>query len=323
MGRSRLSIGASPLAVAAQQFDASAYVPQEIQDDYATGSAYYDQFQQASQIAGGVTFGSGGRITLSPQASDAIGGAIDGAVIASVPVLGEAFAVLLAAGPKAGSGPGVCGTDPPAGAQLSQLQAWPHFVSWQSFYGAYPLGAAGSFEAFANPPLEYNWLLIQNCFGDKAGASPTILAALISSWNALHDSSSTRTITRSGLVPSGWGVPAGYDPIAQALEQALLAKYTPPNQTFEQATSADGGYTGPHGATSSFVVNTGPLKLKPLTLHFGPSSGVQLPTAVSMATAKTAASSGVGGGTLVVAAAAALAGWWFLVAKKPLPKLFR
>jgi hypothetical protein len=322
MGRSRLSIGSSAAAALSQEFSATDYVPPELQSDFATGEAYYNSFQQA---ASGVSFGSGGRVTLSPAAQQAVAGAIEGAVIASVPVLGEAFAVLLAVAPSAGGGAGVCASSPPAGPLLSQLESWPHFQSWESWNGPYPAGAAGSFESFANPVLEYNWLLSANCYANKAGSSPTILAALVASWNAKHSSSSRRTITRSGLVPAGFtGRPAGYDPIAEALEQAILAKYTPTaaTQTFEQATSGEGGYTGPHNASSSFTVNAGPLVLKPLTLRFGPSSGVQLPVTAKLVGPPLAAS-GPSGTTIVVLGAAAAAGWWFLVKRKPLPKIFR
>jgi hypothetical protein len=320
-GRSRLTIGASAASAIYQQFDVSSYIPQELQDDFATGQAYYNQFAQA---ASGVSFGPGGRVTLSPAAQAAVAGAIEGAVIASVPVLGEAFAVLLAVAPQAGGGGGVCASDPPAGPLLDQLEAWPHFQSWESFNGPYPKPSPGSFESFALPVLEYNWLLGANCYSNKAGSSPTILAALIASWNAKHSSSSMRTISRSGLVPSGFtGTPPGYDPIAQALEQAILAKYTPAGpQSFEQATSGEGGYVGPHNVSSSFVVNAGPLIVRPLTLKFGPSSGVALPTTAKLSGPPPAAAARTTT-TLVLLGGAAAAAWWFLGLKKPLPKLFR
>ena len=312
LGRSRLAIGSS----VAEQFDFGSYVPQGIQDDVATGQAYYNQFQQATQ--GTVTVGSNGSIHVSDQAAYAYADAVAGVVAAAIPILGTAFAVLMAVAPHAGAGPGTC-ANPPAGPLPSQLVAWPHFTPWASptSFPRYNPGAPGSFEAFANPILEYNWLLWANCFSNKWTPPAILLASLIASWNATHAGPS-RTITRTGLVQSGFvPYPSGYDPIAEALESALLAKYTAPDQTFEQATSGAGGYSGPYNAASSFQVNAGGLLLKKvLTLHLPPAKTA---TAQTMAPAPAAASSGPSGATIAVvgiAAAAALWGWHQHAARK-------
>jgi hypothetical protein len=239
----------------AMGFDASDYVPQGIQDDIATGQAYYQQFSSATQ---GLTIAPGGRIELTDAQSKAALGGITGAMALAGPegaALGLLTAAILALGPKAGAGPGVCSTSPPPGPLLSQLQSWPYFGSWADRFGSYPAAAPNSFESFANPVLEYNWLLWNNCY-DFQTPPPTLLATLIASWNASHDSSSLRTVVRTGLNPSGFNSEANtYDPIANALEMAFLSKYVPAaGQTFEQATTPSGA---PNGVSSSFAINNG------------------------------------------------------------------
>lgn len=288
-----------------QQFDVAQYVPPDIQNDYNTASQYYDQFSQATQ---GVSV-KNGRVELSPAATQAALAGFTAALTAVNPILGGAFAAFLALAPKAGSGPGVCTTDPPPGPGLSQLQAWKYYTPWSSMYGSYPLGAPGSFEAFANPLLEYNWALSANCFSSKWTPSPALLATLIATWNARHQGPS-RTISRSGLNPVGFNPPANYDPIANALETAILVHCTSSyqgNDPFEQAVNIS---CTPNNVTSSFAINNGPaiVHIAPLTLHFGPTSAqVGLSVAQAMASkidTTTGASSSTGIAAHPVATAA-------------------
>ena len=208
-----------------------------------------------------------------------------------VPMLGALFDAWFSQQPIAGEGPGVCGSDPPKDSAWTTLQAWPHYQSWGSIFGGYPVPAPGSFEEFANVPLEYNRALQDNCFADKAKPPMAVLAHLIETWNANHAASSQRTITRKGLNPSGWGVPPGYDPIAMALEASIL--YPP-------------GYTGTvaaanqeYNATRSFVINTGPVIL-PKVLTFRAPAGHPLSTGASATGPSSAASSGSTGVALAV-----------------------
>ena len=286
LGRSRLAIGASAASTLVTTFDPLQYVPSEIQDKIATGASYYQAFSAATQ---GVSLGPHGTVQVSDGATNALLDTMIAAVGAAVPVLGAAFALIMAIAPRAGAGPGVCATSPPAGPLPSQLAAWPHFTSWASQYGTYPVGAPGTFEAYANPILEYNWLLWANCFGDKYIPPAVLLATLAASWNAMHASPPTRTITRKGLANQDFGAyPAGYDPIAMAMETAIFAGEEATGETFQQATTRS---NLPGNVTSSLTVNSGPVKLKPLTLHFGsslsksaaPASGSSGSTAAAVA----------------------------------------
>jgi hypothetical protein len=258
------SIGASAAATVAEQFDLSQYVPPDIASDAATAADYYNQFQNA---AAGVSIVNG-RLELSDAASQAV---LEGMVAAlnSVPVIGLALDLILALGPKAGAGPGVCATDPPSvppgtAPTLAQLQAWPHFQSWASFNGAYPVAAPGSFEAFANPVLEFNWLLHANCFAQLYTPPAVVLATLIAAWNATHQATSTRSVCRSFQHITSFGTNAGYDPIADALYWSIVGdpKFQGP------ATDWTGPqYNGPDTASRCFSVNTGAtiVRIKPLT----------------------------------------------------------
>jgi hypothetical protein len=291
-------MGAS-VATLAQTFDVQQYVPQEIQDDYATGSAYYEQF---SQVASGIHFGGGGSIQLSDAASKAALTGMTAALTAAVPVLGAALGIILAIAPKAGAGPGVCSTDPPPGPLLSQLQSWDHFVPWNGVTGPY---AAGSFEAFANPVLEYNWLLGSNCFASAMTPAPVLLAALVASWNATHAASSTRQVCRTWHAISYVADP-GYDPIADALSQANYALHA----TKTGAGAFDTGYTGGDLTTMCFAINAGPqvAKIKPLTFRGATPAQLALSDAASKPLPTLTRPSGAG--TVAVIGAAAAGAWW-------------
>ena len=288
------------------QFNATSYVPQNLQDDYATGEAYYNQFSQAAQ--GTITVGSNGSVHVSDQVAFALADAVAGVVALAIPVLGTAFAVLMSIAPRAGAGPGECSTSPPTGPAPSQLTNWQYFTSWTSFYP--PYSNAGGFESYANPVLEYNWLLQANCFSSQATSPAILLAALIASWNATHEGP-PRVITRSGLVQQGFGAfPSGYDPIAEALETAILAQYSPANETFAQATSGT-DYTGPYNTSSSFSINDGPHKTV-LTLKLTqPSAASDSPTVAAAKTAVgvTAAAAGTVTLTAIIWALATGKAW--------------
>jgi hypothetical protein len=276
-----------------QQYNLSDYVPPEIQRDVATGEQLYSA---ASTVA------SSG--SMSNEASKAADVFI--ATYESLPVVGTAFAAFMALAPKAGSGPGVCATDPPASPAPSDLAAWSHFTSWQSWFGGYPTYPAGSFEAFANPLLEYNWLLFANCFADSKlyMAPPVLLGLLINAWNSKHAPSVQRTIVRTGLNPPGFSPEASYyDPIANALEIDAIAKSAAANNqpgvTFEQSIAATAA--APNNITSSFVINDGPLQLRALTLHMSPGSSATAAPSVAKKAAGVAAAAGA---SLTVAAIA-------------------
>jgi hypothetical protein len=316
---SRLQIGASVSAAASETFNATDYVPSDIQDDITTGRAYYEQFSQAA-----FSVGPHGSVSMSPAAQEAISGAITGTVLAAftaaAPGVGAVLALAYALGPKAASGPGLCATDPPHSPYLGDLQSWAHFQSWSGFWGSYTPGAPGSFEAFAYPVLEYNWLLQANCYADKASPAPILLGSLIASWNATHTSDSTRTICRN-VIPAAFAGQT-YDPIAEALSEAMYVKYTPPlppNPTFEQATNQT--YQGPRSVQTCFTVHNGPVIVKKvLTSLKVRTSNVPLPVAVHLTSNQ---SSGVGAGTVAVLAAGAAAAYWFGYLGKPLPKFLR
>lgn len=239
------------------QFDLTSYVPAEAQASISTGVAYYNQIKAAAQT---ITVGPHGSIQISDAGAQAVEGAVIAGVSALVPEIGVfylAFQLLMAVLPNAGAGPGVCATDPPLGSAPSQLTAWPHFNSWAASFGPY-INPPNSFEAFANPALEYNWLLFANCYSTSPGyvPPPALLATLASSWNTVHSPSSTRTITHTGLNQQ-WGTPPDYDPIANAMELDVIQKSMPPgNLTFDQTVTATGN--APRNVTSSITINNGP-----------------------------------------------------------------
>lgn len=302
-----------------QDFVVTNYVPADIQNDVATGTAYYNQFQQATS---GVSF-KNGTLQLSPAASQAALGAFEAGLTAAAPVLGVALAAFLAIAPKAGAGPGQCVSNPPPGPLLSQLQGWSDFLSWQKFFGPYNVGAPGSFEAWANPILEYNWILDNNCYSNKWIPPAILLATLVSAWNAKH-MGPARKICRSGLNPPSWGLGPGYDPIANALENALVVHCPPPPSTgnaFEDATAPRPPCT-PNNVTSCVAVNGGPFQAHviPLTLH--PTAAHQSLTAAAAKpiTATNAAQEAMRGvpTALVVGGGLGLAAW---IWRKPLAKM--
>jgi hypothetical protein len=278
-----------------EQFDANALVPPEVAADYATAKGYYDAFHSATQ---GMSLGKNGTVQISDANSKAALQSMIGAM-QFIPVVGQAIGialeVLMALVPSAGAGPGTCSTDPPRVAdpknpKPSELAAWPHHTSWESFHGgSYPRGAAGSFEAFANPLLEWNWELSANCFSDLYVPSPVLLGTLIASWNATHASTSTRTVTRTGLNPAGFGTAPIDDPIAEALEAAIIAKATRPGDT-----SFDAGAGAPHNVTSSFIVHAGAVITAPaVKLDFSNLPDYSQAGAAAAAAAKAAAASGI------------------------------
>ena len=230
----------------ASQLDPASSLPTQLQDAIDTGGEYYSKFKAATQ---GVTLGPHGSVQISDKAATAIADTITAVVVAAVPVLGPALAIFLAIAPSAGAGPGTCASDPPNVRDAkhptpSELRAWSHFTAWEAFFEPFAPGAARSFEAFANPILAWNWELGANCFGNLSVPAPLLLAALISAWNGSHAGPS-RTITRGGLNPSAaWGLPPGYDPIANALEGAVYGRAT-------------GSVAAPQDVTSSFVVQAG------------------------------------------------------------------
>lgn len=284
-------------ANATATFNPYQYVPPAIEDDYATGMSYYSQFSSATQGVSVVN----GTLQLSDAAAQKIATAIIQTFEATVPVLGQALAVFLSIAPQAGSGPGVCSTDPPPTGlppsylpTQSQLASWDHYQPWTAVYPVYSAGDPSSFEYFANGALQYNWELFANCFSSSITPVPVLLAALIASWNAAHFPPK-RTITRSGLNPSGFGMrAAGYDPIAYALENSILADASISTATstpvsWNQAEAANAA--APHDVTSSFEINDGPLIGGGLAITFGPNA-MATATPIAPASASTPLSTG-------------------------------
>jgi hypothetical protein len=207
----------------------------------------------------------------------------------AVAAMGAAFALLGQMRP-AEAGPGVCGTNPPPSSNWALLKAWPYYTSWVDNekqitctngntlnYNSTAPGPAGSFEAYANRVLEYNYDLINNCYITASTPSPLLLAQLIAGWNTTH-LGPTRVVTRK--IPSQYlGEDfdcTGYDPIARALFDTLAGTQNWPS-------------------TVSFAINSGPEKATGL--------------AAALAIAKKAAVVGaIVGGT-----AAAGIGVWALV----------
>lgn len=298
-----------------QQFNVGQYVPSDVQTDYATAKSYYDTFSQAAQGVSVVN----GRVELSPAAQTAAADAIAAGVAAAVPVLGAAYAALWALAPHAGPGPGVCATSPPRSANLADLQAWPNFHSWASFFKPYPAAAPGTFEAYGNPMLEYNWLLNANCFSSKAMPPQAMLALLIASWNQTH-AGPTRQICRHGLNPPSWGLGPDYDPIANALEGSLSLTCPPnaPTDAFGVTVPC-----GPFNVTSCFAVNNGPQVQKVLALTLrAPHPSTPTPAIVSAKAPASGASPGAVA-TVAVLSLAAAAGLYVHRHPKSLAKLRR
>ena len=176
--------------------------------------------------------------------------------------LAAALSAFVAAEGAAHAGAGYCNTDPPSGCDWPSLMAWPHYVSWSARQGTgYPQPASGTFEAYANPILEYNQALRDNCFVDMWRPTPLVLATLIQTWNTLY-SGPMRTISRQTM-PGDLRAPSPklWDPIAQALSDSVPVE---------------------DGRTVSFQVANGPpkpIKLqKVLTLHF-PKTAAQVQAA--------------------------------------------
>ena len=313
----RMGDAASSAAGLAQN-NLPSLIPPEIAGDASAAVSYYNA---AAAATAGVTVVKDSHgwptVQLSPGAYSAATDAILGVWGAAFPVGAAAYALLMALAPHAGAGPGTCVTDPvhvqnPAAPTMAELRAWPHFSGWTDEYSAYPVGAPGSFEAYANPILEWNWTLATNCFSSLASPAPVLLAALIHSWNQAHDSTSSRVVTRCGLVSLGTPAPGGgwlkdppsYDPIAEALDGSVQLAHQIPN------CSAFNCYNGPNDVCSSFTINTGPLKIKPLTLHLGPAggAGAKAPAAASSVSGTTVAVvAAAGGAALFVAHAGGIA----------------
>jgi hypothetical protein len=320
-------IGLGDAASVVSSFDAQQYVPPEIQNDINTGAAYYNAFKAGAQQ---VQFGPNGSVQLSDAAADAIGNTITTTFESSVPILGQALAVFLALSPKAGPGPGTCISQPPIVAdpdhpKPSELMAWQFYTPWAKFFEAYNPGDPNSFEAYANAVLQWNWELAANCFGNLWAPPPVLLGALVASWNATHRGP-TRTIARTGLNNTGWGLPPGYDPIANALEAAVIAKGTPhPSASSAPPTWAQTEAQNaalPSNVTSSFTINDGPEigTVKTVVLHLGPSPS---PNAPMMQTSPPPSNSPMSTGSkvaisavVVVGSAAAGVGIWAFVTKQ-------
>jgi hypothetical protein len=317
-------MGASAAATVAAQFDLQSYVPPDVMTDVQTASDYYN----ALSAAGSGISVINGRLQLSDAASQAV---LEGMVAAlnAVPVVGQALDIILALGPKAGAGPGVCATSPPAvpagqPPTLAELQAWPHFVSWSSFNGNYGPDAAGSFEAFANPVLEFNWVLHANCFAQLYTPPPVILATLIAAWNATHQATSTRQICRSFAHLKSFGSEGYYDPIADALYWSIVGD---PKYQGAAVDWTGPQYDGPDQGQSCFTVNTGAriVRIAPLTFRGAAMTAAQLSLQNAGASIAKATAPKSSAPALVAVGAVAAGAWWLSTpaGARLLAKLFR
>jgi hypothetical protein len=275
------AIGSSTVATAvsvADQFNVSQYIPPAVQDDVATGAAYYQTFSQATDALAGTRIVNG-TVQISDSAQKALFGTFSAGISAVAPPLGAALALIWALGPHAGAGPGVC-VSPPAGPALAQLKAWPHFVPWAGAYGPY---SPGSFEAFAAPVLAYNWLLQQNCFAGIALPADALLAKLVTAWDATH-AGAPRTLCRRFDHVTSFGSNPNDDPISDALYWSIVndARY---------------GGNPPDQATRCVAVNTGPqvVRVKALALHhLGPATSARAPASASSSASIAAGAAVVG-----------------------------
>ena len=243
-------------------FDASSYID--------TGSSVY------SSASSAYTTVSSAADAISSDSTDKLAiEATELAAITFLPGVGFLIAAWLQKQPIAGAGPGVCTTDPPPGPSPSQLQGWQYYKSWESTFGqSYGPDAADSFEAFANPILRYNRMLEDNCYANNFVLPHVLLAQLVTLWNNSHRGP-TRTITRTGLNPSGWGLIPGYDPIASGLEDALY---------YDSSGNFIGSGDAPKDATSTLVINDGAeFTVTPLT--FSPAAVAQINASNGAATA--------------------------------------
>lgn len=309
-------LGDSIAASAVQTFNPQQYVPPEIQDDINTGAAYYAAFKTgASHVSV-----QNGTVQISDQASEAILQTMVTTIAQMVPVLGQAFAVFMALEPKAGPGPGTCATQPPtvldpANPKPSELSNWQYYTPWSKFFESYTLGDPNSFEAYANTVLQWNWELAANCFGKLWVPSPGLLAALVSSWNATHQGPQ-RTVTRTGLNNTGWGLSPGYDPIANALETAIIGNATgssQPTSTSWSSFDAQQALT-PHNVTSSFTINDGPEigQVRTISLHLNPADAASSASSSTITPMSTGSKVAISAAVVVGSAAAGVGIWAFM-----------
>lgn len=309
LGRSRFpgisdAVSTAAAAANALQFDPSSYIPPDVLADAQSAASYYEA---ASSVTSGA-YVQNGKLQLTDQASSAAMGIFMAAYTALFPVGGAIVGAIMALGPHAAGGPGECVSDPPPGPALSQLRSWAHFQSWQSFNGPYGPDKPGTFEAWANPILEYNSLLGMNCFTKIMLRPEVLLARLIVAWNGSHEGPQ-RSIVRQFNHINTFGVNPGYDPIAEALYFSII--------------DVSGGYNGPDTGKRGFFVNSGPEKpktvtVKPLVLHHF------LPTTTAAKAPTTAAAPGAStsGTTVAVAGVAAAGGLFWAWKAGLLRKLF-
>lgn len=209
-----------------------------------------------------------------------------------VPYLGALFNAWFSQQPGAGAGPGVCATSPPPASDWPTLRAWGSYCGWDSLdcSAGYPTGQ-GAFEDWANPQLEYDLVLQNNCFSSKATPPAQLLAHLIAAWNGVH-AGPTRVVTRTGINPNCPLVGSGssrhfdcskapinvWDPIALALTDAFEAQYPPRPGT------SDFGIAGnaPQNVTMTFTVNDGSqYGAKTVTLKLPPKATPAAPTSTT------------------------------------------
>ncbi len=252
-----------------------------------------------------------------------------------MPYLGALFNAWFSQQRGAAAGPGVCATNPPSSPDYPTLKSWAYFHPWGYPSGSsYNSGKPGSFEAYANPILEYNAALVNNCFVAQAQIKSVLLAHLIAAWNATHagplgphpQPGPWHEVARTGINPNCTvrtngssryfdcsNVPINvWDPIADALEESFAEKYPPRPGTSDFAISS----LAPMNVTMSFAVNDGQpiaqpaVKTAHLLLVHHPSLTPSTAVAKPIARASSAAPVLVAGG---IAAAGALAvhtfGW--------------
>lgn len=276
--------------------------------DYATAKKIYDAASEAVQALNAKNEQQWKEVQAGMEAYVGIL-----STAAGVPWAGALFDAWFSQQSGATSGPGVCNTDPPKASDWPTLRTWAHYQDWAyPDPSGYDHGPPGSFEAWANPQLEYNIVLDVNCFGDKTQSNASLLAHLLAVWNTTHAGPSrTVKVTRINAACSRDSCPnpIPYTPITRALAEAFADKF--PNGDY---VNADGyivqGTGTPVNATASFTVNDGPLIVPPkkvAVLKLPPSHPLAT-TAVRAASTAVETGASSPGGTAAAVATVGLVG---------------
>lgn len=230
----------------------------ELQSDYDTAKKVYDAANATLQALQADTKKQWQTVQAGIETFATILGTAAGAPWASA-----LFNAWFSQQPGAGAGPGVCSQDPPASPDWPTLKTWSHYMGWDPISGSpEPHPTPGTFDAWAMPQLEYNFVLLNNCYDQLAQPPEQLLAHLIATWNATHAGPAV-TYKVTGINPDCPIVGSGtnrhfdcshapinrWDPIAAALSAQFTAMHP---CGFGQNCNV------PSNVTMTYTVNTGP-----------------------------------------------------------------